>query len=816
MTHALAIPILLASLTGAIPDSSSMAPDSTGAMPVSVGSLPDSSAARPDSARVVRQFPEVEVRALLHDFRSSQTVHLIPPSALHSLPVDGLADVLELQPGVVVTGEELHVRGGRAGETVVYVDGLRINEPLRSRSMSVPLIGLRSAELISGAPEAQYGGGLAGVLNLRTADPAERPEFEWRWQTDGGLDTRYDRVAARASTPLPRGLGMVAAADVTFDDTWLPALATQTRHDLAGLSVGWRADNHMLGSLKIAPVGRSDGLSAELFAARHVYQPYSPNWSVDGWILVPANLKVTPTYSPVPLPGYLRYIAADHLAMTDDRSVASQVKYSIQSPSFVGGLGLGWLHNRTWHSIQGRKTAHDAIERPRYGSPIDVDGFYVLWGDDPLYRESGSDVYSLRLDATIPNTRGFVATGFGINCEDVQLYELDHMPLAPRSADASATVPLDSVRTFDVQAPGFYGYLQTRWNFEGFVLNAGLRAEYFAPGEAATEQTLPGSADGQWSFGPRLGVAYPISNRDVFSLAYVRIQQSPGRDFLYDTRTAITNRQPLGNPAMAPATSISYEASVKHVFDPTWAFQSSVFYRDVYGQVGSLDLEDPNGLVNLQYVDEDQCHSIGFELGFHHASGERARFDAVYTWMQAWGNESRPEGDPYGPIRSPNTPALGTQPLSWDRRHSIAFSGNWRWRERWSLGWSTAIGSPLPWTPKPRREPFTDLSQVNSERLGWTENTNLSIQWSPRLLGLAFGLEVRNLFGGQYQRVATVDGYPNPTINTTYDDYGAYRTETGQSGGGYWSTINDQWVAVNDPRLYTPPRMVRASVGARW
>ena len=267
---------------------------------------------------------------------------------------------------------------------------------------------------------------------------------------------------------------------------------------------------------------------------------------------------------------------------------------------------------------------------------------------------------------------------------------------------------------------------------------------------------------------------------------------------------------------LLPATSISYEAAVKHIFSTAWALQSSVFYRDVYGQIGSHDEDIAQGPVNLQYDDEDNGHALGFELAVHHTTGDHVRFDAVYTWLQAWGNESRPEGDPYGPIRSPEIPAIGTQPLSWDRRHSFALSGTWS-SPVWSFAWSTTVGSPLPWTPKERREMFTDLGVVNSRRFGWVESTNLSVGWSPpRALGLQLGLEVRNLFDGRYERIATVDGYPNPVVNTLYDDYGAYRTETGKSGGAYWSTITDEWIAVHDPRLYYPPRMVRASVGARW
>src|SRR6185436_1322771 len=65
-------------------------------------------AARPDSTaspRIVREFPVFEVRSLLHDLRSSQTVHEIPTPALRAYPVDDLAGIVALQPGVVAQGQ---------------------------------------------------------------------------------------------------------------------------------------------------------------------------------------------------------------------------------------------------------------------------------------------------------------------------------------------------------------------------------------------------------------------------------------------------------------------------------------------------------------------------------------------------------------------------------------------------------------------------------------------------------------------------------------------------------------------------------------
>jgi outer membrane receptor protein involved in Fe transport len=776
----------------------------------------------PSPARIVRRFPPIEVRAAAIDMFSSQTVQPIGVEAMRALPIDDLAGVLGLQAGVVAQGEELHVRGGRVGETTEILDGLTLNEPLRRRAMELPLLALRGIDLVSGGPDARYDAGLAGVLDLHTFDPGHAASGELRWQGDGRTGTHFDRLSGRIGGPLPRlGLGFVAAADALLDDTWLPALRTDSRRDLLGMRFGWRAENRLLGYLKLAPVERPRRVSAQLVVNRQVHRPYDPQWSLDGWSFLPDDAKASPVFSSVPLPGYRRYRAADHLAITDDRTLALNVSASTLGHDRRGTVSLGWLRARTITSLDGRPQRTDISRRPSYGNPFEADQFHVRWGDDALDRETASDSWSLRGDGEWTlKSGGFVRGGAGASYDRLESREIEWLPLGWWIAGEVPTAPLDTIRTYRAWAPGAFGYAQGRWISGGMVVNAGLRADWFTPGPQAGEQSLPGNPAGTLSLSPRLGVAYPVSVRDVFSLSYVRIAQAPNRDALYDNRLAISGRQPLGNAALVPSTVISYEAAVKHLLGAVWSMQTSVFVRDLFGQIGARNITAPGGETNLSYTNDDEGHAIGFEFSVVRAGAPDRRFEAHYTWMQAYGNESFAEGDPYGPIRDASAAPIADLPLSWDRRHSLNASGMLTWRERWTLAWSTAVASGLPWTPKPVRQFPDDPTTINSRRLGWTEVTNLDLRWSPRQLPrFTLGLHARNLFDHLNERAATVDGFPNPLINTLYDDYGAYRTQTGQGGGAYWSHAgfaDPVWVPVHDPRLYDAPRAIRASVDLRW
>ncbi len=831
--------LALAILVAAIAHSS--ATDSVGRSP-SAPTAPDSlteaqadslsAAAEVDSLptgsrlpRVVR-LAELLVRGTrIHDPLSSATVHMIPASVVRSLPIDRVSELFVLAAGVVARGEDLHVRGGRAGESRVVLRGIALNDPLRGRPMELPLLAVRDAELASGGLDASDGGALAGVLRLRTLDPGERWSGEAQWHTDARTSTHYDRFGARAGGPIARtGLGAVASFEGTLDDTHLPNLRVVSRERIAGRSFGWRADNRLLGHLKLATRPAASRWSLELLANRRVDRPFDPQWTLDGYTtncidpggFFPCGRGAG--FSDVPLPGYERYRAADHHVMTDERRSAAALAWEQFKERRHFAITLGWLGSRSVTSLDGREdfTYLDATRHPVtgfYDSP-DNDPFHVYLGDEPWYRSTAARRWTLRADDQRTSARGDVLQlGAGVTYDDLALTEMDF---------STPGFGLDSIRAYRAFAPGGWVYGHGRWVFEGLVANGGLRAEYFTPGPQAKSQSFPHADRGIWTLSPRLGVAYPISVRDVFSLSYVRVQQNPERDYLYDNRDRITNRRPLGNPALEPATAVSYQAAVKHLFSPAWSLQGAVFFRDLYGLVGARNRAGSRSAPLLQYENADDAHGSGVEMTllWSGSPGNHAAFN--YTFLEARGTESREEGVPFGPKQQERPESIGQHALDWDRRHSASLAMSIDRPEWGSVSWSTFVGSGLPWTPRARRQLEGDVSTYNTRRFKWSEVSNASVRWpiARWLRNVTLSFDVRNVFDSRHDLFATVDGFPNLHINTLYDDYGAYRTETGLPGGAYWNDRNGDgspgWVPVHDPRLTSPPRAIRMGASVTW
>jgi hypothetical protein len=380
----------------------------------------------------------------------------------------------------------------------------------------------------------------------------------------------------------------------------------------------------------------------------------------------------------------------------------------------------------------------------------------------------------------------------------------------------------DSLRSYDAYAPGGAAWLQSRVVFEGMVANLGLRLNWFSPGPQARRQSLGADAGkdirDHWTLGPRLGVAFPVGVKDALSFTYTRIDEDPARDFLYDRRRHVSNRDPVGNPALAPATVVSFEVIEKHAFDERTYAQAGFFYRDLYGLIGTVWEPQPGFVPRPTFENAGLGHAAGLELSLSRALPHGLHAQFSYTLANAVGPTSLEGGVRFGIPVGLRPPPITNAPLDWDVRHALGLELVRVDAGRWTLAWTTVVSSGLPWTPHDPRAIDPDLSRLNSERLPWSEETDARASWTvPRSGGrLRVGLEARNLFDHRGPVAATVDGYPNPIINAEFDDYGAYRAQTGLGGGAY---LNDpdqdgvpQWIAVHDPRLNQPPRALRLSL----
>ncbi|HXF99590.1 MAG TPA: carboxypeptidase-like regulatory domain-containing protein, partial [Bacteroidota bacterium] len=141
---------------------------------------------------------------------------------IEQLPnLKGVEDVLTLQAGVVKFGNQLFLRGGRANETQILIDGVPVNniggggvtagtsnanEQLQQLyagtattgggALSVSANAIQSVSVSSSGLDAEYGNAQSGVVNITTKAGGEKYSGSLQYRTDGispggGFDERY-------------------------------------------------------------------------------------------------------------------------------------------------------------------------------------------------------------------------------------------------------------------------------------------------------------------------------------------------------------------------------------------------------------------------------------------------------------------------------------------------------------------------------------------------------------------------------------------------------------------------------------------------
>ena len=104
---------------------------------------------------------------------------------ISQLPVTNIKDVLQLQAGIVSSGADLHVRGGRKGQLVYQIDGVPVTDSYDgSTVVDVASDAVKELQVISGAFNAEYGQAMSGIVNIVTKDGSNT--FQGSITTYGG------------------------------------------------------------------------------------------------------------------------------------------------------------------------------------------------------------------------------------------------------------------------------------------------------------------------------------------------------------------------------------------------------------------------------------------------------------------------------------------------------------------------------------------------------------------------------------------------------------------------------------------------------
>jgi outer membrane receptor protein involved in Fe transport len=183
-------------------------------------------------------------------------------------------------------------------------------------------------------------------------------------------------------------------------------------------------------------------------------------------------------------------------------------------------------------------------------------------------------------------------------------------------------------------------------------------------------------ADAKTQISPRLGLAYPISEKGVIHFSYGHFFQIPEFQYLYDIpdfKLASGNNNVLGNANLNPQKTVQYEVGLSQQLTNDMGLDVTVFYRDIRDWVGTSPVQKTArpSVSYVTYVNWDYSNVRGFNVRVDKRIMNHwgARID--YSYQAAEGTYSNPR-DAFNAYLANKEPRNYLIPLNWDQRHTLS------------------------------------------------------------------------------------------------------------------------------------------------
>lgn len=642
----------------------------------------------------------------LVDVTEASSSKSLAADEIAKMPVETVEEVVVTQPGVVKQDDELHIRGGRADETLVLVDGVPMKDALAGTSSAkgIDSKSVSDMDLITGGWRAEYGDAMAGVINVTLKEGGETFSGFAEYGIDHlpGVVSDWehyytDTYKLQLGGPLP-GSG-----------TWFPGERLSFFANFAGEILDTRYPNirNMPGGGSSLNIRYEDSLLGlpVVWRSASVAPRQNNEWNLTGKLAWKLNrdhkLTLTMTKFLALDQGFDRHDISDltresnrypfqwsryldhYSAFIEDRNTAVlNYRWNLGSAMFQE-LQLSRFFVRI-HQDSQKPTQEDLraylgeYEQqvfewwdPTQGDYYVFHPYFYLNGDYNQYRDRYVERWTGKWSLTkkwYPNHQG--KAGLGVDYETIQNVEIRD-PWIQREDGLGRK---DIFRANPTKAEL---YAQDDIEYKGFVANVGLRGDFWFPGklaERAAQAAIDGTAGDLFSaavgeqyfdetqslFGnrykytvsPRVAVSYPVTDRDNLFFNYGHFSQWPTYYYVY-THVASGVEDlfgNLGNINLDPQITIQYELGARHTFRDGLAGDVTVFVKDIFNYPTSerftVQYYDPvegsKEATYFLYRNSDYSRSRGVELSLRKRRGRYLSGSVNYTYSIATGRSSDP------------------------------------------------------------------------------------------------------------------------------------------------------------------------------
>jgi len=820
------------------------------------------------------------------DLTSSES--RITADTIEKLPVTELGQILEVQAGVTNRGG-LHIRGGRSSEIVFMVDGVPVSDSYDgSNSIQLENAGIQELQVVSGTFNAEYGNAMSGVINIVTK--------EGRSDRFGGTVKAYTGAYAVSGSGGEDYLRGVNASNFTshgveYRDvdpySYLPVNLghfSNLAMTLEGPVVSNKATLFLLGRYF-----KNDGW----FYGANIF-------NTDG---TPGDSTLIPmdNFEKFSWQGNLKYRLTNSVifnlsgqgSTAESRSASFGRRWAPQGRGRSGDDGYNLkmrmthlLSNTTFYTLDFAtfyreivSGVYDDFDDPRYtdfdintpdsvcadpdclsyASVLTGGGRFARGGTDLVRFTRSTRSYLLKGDISSQiGLHHLIKGGFQYKRDDLGLEGFLLIPqvdengatlqgedFVPRIPDSNSSAFL---RFDGIKPASFSAYVQDKIEYESFIVNVGLRYDYFDsrsntpadiedpniysplkkinqfhdengnsfidPEEERDDNRVTrAERETYWwkgvssksTLSPRLGVAYPITDQGVIHFSYGLFFQIPTNErlfaqFGYKIPSLSGTYGPYGNPDLEPQKTSMYELGLKQGFGE-FVIDVTGYYRDVRNWVSTspLILTGLPGVSYVVYANRDYANTRGLTVSFRRNFVNGWGFDASYTAQVAEGSNSNP-ADEFFASQGNAEKRLALLPLGWDQRHKVA-GAFYLGGDNWGSSTRFRVGSGFPYTPS-----FVEATlagndvppeyATNSRRIPTTWEFDFNIYYEfdmgsvrPRIFVDVFNIFDRRNVTGVYSDT----GEPDVTLQ---------QFQLGAFDPGFWVR----------PFNYTEPRRIQAGI----
>jgi outer membrane receptor protein involved in Fe transport len=673
----------------------------------------------------------------LFDIEETASRRTVGQEEIQAAAIKSVQGVVALQPGVVLADNEIHIRGGRSYENAYLLDGISVQDQLAGTGFGLQLspTAIKEVEVITGGYNAEYGQATSGIVSITTREGSDRYTGSIGYRSDRllvGTDARSsfntDAGDLTLSGPEPitsyllPALGAKLPGTVSFFATFYTNLTDgYTRWvEVVGQSnrpVGYEIEapsslySSLLGSSSLSP-RRSNNYS---WLGKLTYKPSATmkfSYTYTESEVIDQNTQaIQVTLERVePNPGYqylFQYIPDSANTFTQQNiqhvfawthTLSDQLFYELRISRYTAHV-RGDANGKNFDQYI---EPQDIVTYPirYYNETTDTigvvpgDGFYDL-GSPTNWRDHYLEETTAKLDVTaFFSERNKFKAGLEMRFQTMQMADIVRPWIRPLGYDYDI---------YSVSPAQGALYVQDNVTLSGMILNAGLRLDYWVPGDYVDQVAGDTSSayivppalrqqylDDTFSFfghrmkarlSPRLGISHPVSDNQTLFFSYGHFSKIPRPQFVYSklTRTSVRSSLPVGNPNLNPETTVAYELGLRNQLSGDDVLTVTAFYKDIFDYITEKTVRRLNALGGAQfyttYLNSDYSRVRGIELEYKKRIGNWFRGSAYGSFSVATGKSSTPNENQVR-LQQGEPENIKEKFLIWDRPVQLALNLN--------------------------------------------------------------------------------------------------------------------------------------------